>query len=230
MQASEWADYWNYTGTSLAWGLFYRGLGMIYLVSFLSLYHQIPGLNKIFPVDRLFRRINKDFPPKRKFFYFPTLVWLLKPSTSSLRLICLLGILNSTLVVIGMAKLSIIPLFLSWFMFLSLATTMGEFVCFPWDYLLLESTFISLLGLPDLPFLGVGSRSLHPGLLGWMLRFCLFRLMHGNGQILGRLVDGAAVYSGFFDLAAPPHPIRPFSCLQSANDHPQNFSSSRLFN
>ena len=63
----------------LVWGLFTRGLGVVFLISFASLAGQIvrcAGPQGGVPIGPRLAKIAEDFPTWRRFFYFPTLLWL----------------------------------------------------------------------------------------------------------------------------------------------------------
>jgi hypothetical protein len=63
----------------LIWGLVSRGLGLTYFISFASLATQlmpIAGSRGITPIAESLRAIRRDFPTWKRFFYFPTLLWI----------------------------------------------------------------------------------------------------------------------------------------------------------
>ena len=63
----------------LAWGLFQRGLGLVLLISFTSLCVQVVpavGSTSVLPFSRRLEKLHEDFPTWKRFFYFPTLLWL----------------------------------------------------------------------------------------------------------------------------------------------------------
>lgn len=76
------------------WGLFPRGLALIYCIALGSLYGQalpFAGKSGLRPVRDHLAKIAEDYPSWRRFFYFPTLLWL-KQSDNFLRFIILAGI------------------------------------------------------------------------------------------------------------------------------------------
>lgn len=84
-------------------GLFQRGIGLVYLISFLSLLGQLlpfAGQRGAVPVHRVLARIRRDFPAPHRFFYFPTLLWV-DSSDRMLRGLALLGALSSAAVIFG---------------------------------------------------------------------------------------------------------------------------------
>ena len=63
----------------LVWGLFTRGLGVVFLISFASLAGQIvacAGPRGGVPIGPRLAKMAEDFPTWRRFYYFPTLLWL----------------------------------------------------------------------------------------------------------------------------------------------------------
>jgi hypothetical protein len=163
------------------WGLFYRGLGLVHLISFLSLAGQVlpyAGQRGALPIWRVLERIRRDFPGPRRFFYFPTLLWL-DPSDRMLRGLVWFGALSAALVVIG-GPLAPIALFCCYVCQLSLDMAMA--LIFPWDCLLFECTLLGLFlpatrALPEL-----GMTALPAPALAWAYRLLLFRLMFGFGK------------------------------------------------
>ena len=63
----------------LVWGLIPRFVGVIYVLAFGALIPQIQvlsGSRGHLPVREWLARIRRDFPGPRRFFEFPTLLWL----------------------------------------------------------------------------------------------------------------------------------------------------------
>ena len=88
---------------TLIWGLFTRGLGVVFLISFVSLSIQVTfaaGHRGMLPVHRRLAKIEEDFPSWRRFYYFPTLLWLNR-SDWMLRALTLAGIAASLVVIYG---------------------------------------------------------------------------------------------------------------------------------
>ena len=87
----------------IIWGLVSRGVGLTFLIAFLSLRPQvllIAGRTGILPVEEALRAQARDFPTWRRFFYFPTLLWL-GSSDFALRALVWLGIAAAASTVIG---------------------------------------------------------------------------------------------------------------------------------
>ena len=63
----------------LVTGLYTRGLGLVFLISYLSLAPQVvntSGRHGGFPAHRRLAKIRRDFPLWRRWAHFPTLLWL----------------------------------------------------------------------------------------------------------------------------------------------------------
>lgn len=176
---SELAD--RFLDPLLVWGLFQRGLGLVYVISFLSLSSQVlpcAGERGAMPVRRALERITRDFPGPRRFLYFPTLLWL-DPSDRMLRGLTLLGALSGAAVVVGgpLAPAALLGCYLC---HLSLDLAMA--LIFPWDSVLFECTLLGLFlpatrALPEL-----GAAALPAPALAWAYRLLLFRVMFGFGK------------------------------------------------
>jgi hypothetical protein len=165
----------------LVWGLFQRGLGLVYIISFLSLSSQVlsyAGERGALPVRRVLERIARDFPGPRRFLYFPTLLWL-DPSDRMLRGLTLLGALCGAAVIVG-GPLAPGALLGCYVCHLSLDLAMA--LIFPWDCVLFECTLLGLFlpatrALPEL-----GAAALPAPAIAWAYRLLLFRVMFGFGK------------------------------------------------
>ena len=63
----------------LVFGLYVRGLGLVTLISFLSITPQIvrsAGREGGLPIGLRLAKMRRDFPGARRFLYFPTLLWV----------------------------------------------------------------------------------------------------------------------------------------------------------
>src|SRR5689334_12352599 len=88
---------------ALIWGLYQRGLGLVLLISFVSLAPQIvlgAGREGGVPIEMRLATIARDFPTARRFFYFPTLLWLNR-SDLMLRALTWVGIAAASVVIYG---------------------------------------------------------------------------------------------------------------------------------
>jgi len=182
----------------LVWGLFQRGLGLVHVVSFLSLSMQVlpyAGERGALPVRRVLERIARDFPGPRRFLYFPTLLWL-DPSDRMLRGLTLLGALSGAALVVGgpLAPAALLTCYLC-----QLSLDLALALIFPWDCLLFECTLLGLFlpatrALPEL-----GAAALPAPAIAWAYRLLLFRVMFGFGKqkFVGARKRDSAYLRGF---------------------------------
>jgi hypothetical protein len=192
---------------TLIWGLFPRGLGVVFLISFVSLSGQVmlgAGRAGILPVQRRLAKIEEDFPTWRRFYYFPTLLWVNR-SDLMLRALPLIGIVGALLTIYG-GPFSFWGLLTCYVCYLSLDLPMS--LIFPWDCLLFECAFLGLLlpathALPNLHAVAAPAPA-----LAWAYRLLLFRLMLGFGKqkFIGSRSKDLAYLKGF--LVAQPLPSK----------------------
>ena len=155
--------------------LFWKILGAIYGVAFLSLAMQITGLigsNGILPAGAYLSRIS-DALGSSRYWNFPTVFWLTGAGNLALRSVCLLGVVFAILLVAGF--LQRFALIVCYVLYLSLITVGQDFLSFQWDILLLETGFLAI-------FLGFSP------LIVWLFRWLLFRLMFLSGAV--KLLSG----------------------------------------
>ena len=190
------------------WGLFTRGLGLILLISFASLIGQVKlgaGRAGGLPVAIRLAKMRRDFPTWRRFYYFPTLLWL-NDSDAMLQLLAAVGIASSAYVVYG-GPYSFAALVSCYVAYLSLDMAVG--LIFPWDSLLFEATVLGLFlpathSLPD-----VSSVSAPAPALTWVYRLLLFRVMFGFGKqkFIGSTSKDLAYLKGFLIAQPLPSPL-----------------------
>lgn len=171
----------------IASALFWRLLGVVYLIAFVSLWTQICSLvgdNGILPLADFLAAVEQHFaqhePPASPVWHVPTLAWI-SPHDSFLHLLCAVGTLFSLLLVAGVLP---VPMLLGlWLCYLSLLHAGQVFLSFQWDILLLETGFVAMFVAP----LVVRSRFLadrHPPLAAlWLVWWLLFRLMFESGVV-----------------------------------------------
>jgi hypothetical protein len=179
----------------LVWGIFSRGIAVIYMISFFSLCYwkqvvALAGERGISPIAAKLAAIQRDIPsPLTRYCRFPTLLWF-SASDSMLQLLPCVGILFAFATVLGG---TFTPLTFSamWIIYLSLDLPVG--LKFPWDSLLLEVGFLAQL-LPsthsilltkwsDLNRLNFSATHLPPAGVAWLYRLLLVRLMVGFGRV-----------------------------------------------
>jgi len=167
--------------------LFLRGLALIYLIAFVSLWMQMDGLigrQGIAPAQNLMQNLKKIVSDRHigadRFHQVPTLGWWVV-GDRALHWQCGAGIILSILLLGGIAPAP--PLFLLWAVYLSLSTLASPFLDFQWDILLLETGFLAIFFAP-LQLWERPGRQPEPSLPAlWLLRWLLFRLMFRSGWV-----------------------------------------------
>ncbi|HTL17812.1 MAG TPA: lipase maturation factor family protein [Patescibacteria group bacterium] len=180
---------------------FLKGLGIIYLIAFISLWVQIMGLigsNGVLPASLTMFGFRQEAAMAhvglQRYDVLPTLCWL-NASDGFLKIQCAAGTALSVLLIAGIAPAPC--LFLLWLIYLSLTAVSREFLSFQWDVLLLEVGFLAIFfsapqWFPPRGWRG-GMSTLRPPsspsmLVLWLFRWLLFRLMLGAGLV--KLLSG----------------------------------------
>ena len=178
----------------LVWGLFSRGIALIYCISFVSLlsYSQVvalAGTKGINPISLKLKAIERDIPNKWiQFCRFPTLLWI-SSSDITLKILPLFGLLFSIITFIG-GQWTPITFCATWVIYLSLDLPVG--LKFPWDSLLLEAGFLAQLLPPTSAITSAReffdsskllANHLPPGGVALLYRILLVRLMVGFGKV-----------------------------------------------
>lgn len=183
-----WGEHVGPPTHELVRSIFLRGLGLIYLVAFVSLGSQLPGLigeGGILPVGQFMADAGQDFDARGvgadRVRLLPTLCWF-DASDAALRWQCSAGVVLAALLVIGIAPMPCLCLL--WVLYLSLATVCREFLGFQWDVLLLETGFFAIWIAP-LQLWPFGNRPPSPPSRAalWLLRWLLFQLMFESGVV-----------------------------------------------
>lgn len=183
----------------MVWGLFVRGLGVLYLISFASLSLQIvPAVGSATGVARVsdrLARLRRDFPDLRRHLYFPTLLWL-NSSDWMLRLLTWVGFAAAGCVVYG-GPWSSWALAVCYVCYLSLDFAIA--LIFPWDCLLFEATLLGLFLPATLPLPELAAVAAPAPALTWAYRLLLFRVMFGFGKqkFTGSRKEDLAYLKGF---------------------------------
>jgi hypothetical protein len=123
--------------------LFFRALGVIYLIAFASAWVQIVGLvgeQGIAPVSQFFKHIERVHGSGAG-WWAPTVLWW-GHSDISLQLLCGVGMFLAVLLIIGFFP--VLTTFLLWVSYLSLVVAGQFFFAFQWDTLLLEAGLLSI--------------------------------------------------------------------------------------
>jgi len=162
--------------------VFLRAIGFIYLVAFLSLWVQIPGLygtDGILPAQGFLERVAQNVGSDR-FHLLPTVFWW-GASEAVLRAVALTGAGLSLILIIGVFPPLV--LFLLWAIYLSFLSIGQVFLSFQWDVLLLEAGFLAIFVAPLQLKPGISRESEPRPLAIFLLKWLLFRLMFASGLV-----------------------------------------------
>lgn len=127
--------------------LYFRGLALIYLLAFLSLWsqiHELVGSQGILPVEKYFKLAQAKLGDNA-WQQLPSVCWI-DSSDLMLHGWCLLGVGLAVMLLFGLAPRLILVLL--WMTYLSLSVAGQAFMGFQWDSLLLEMTVCSILYAP----------------------------------------------------------------------------------
>lgn len=196
-----------FSSPQLVAGLLSRGLGVCFLVAFCSLYPQLlamAGQRGLVPIHDALRAIEHDFSAPRRFWYFPTLLWL-GSSDRALRTLGALGIVAAALIVVG-GPITPWAFALCYVVYLSLDRAMT--LIYPWDSLLFEAGFWAVLLPPTYFASGLAAVSGASPVSICVYRLLLFRVLFGFGKhkFLGTTSHDSGFLQGFF--ATQPLPTR----------------------
>jgi predicted DCC family thiol-disulfide oxidoreductase YuxK/uncharacterized membrane protein YphA (DoxX/SURF4 family) len=174
--------------------IFLRGLALIYLVAFGSLWAQMDGLigsRGIVPAQSVMQalkeQIAKNHIGLERFHLLPTLGWW-SASDSALHWQCGLGMACALALLVGLAPW--LMLFLLWALYLSFCAVCSPFLNFQWDLLLLETGFLAIFFAPWQWWERPSRQARPPALVLWLLRWLMFRLMFESGCV--KLMSGDA--------------------------------------
>lgn len=167
---------------SLALGLFVRALGVIHILAFASLASQILGLvgsRGISPVKPTLDAARRDFPGWRRFFFFPTLLWI-SAGDRAIVTIVWTGLLAGVSIVVG-GPHTPIALLVALACYLAFDLPVG--LVFPWDCLLFEATFLAVFCPPLHVLPELSTTATPPVLVVFALQFLTFRVLFGFGKV-----------------------------------------------
>lgn len=176
--------------------LFLKGLGMIYLIAFVSLWTQIiplSGENGIAPVQHFMGSIESHAEQAGmkwgKYWQYPTICWF-DTSDIFLHWLCGAGTLLAVFVMVGFLPAP--SLCLLWMIYLSLCTVCRPWLNFQWDTLLLEIGLIAVFLAPWKWLNPMSNFAKPPRIPILLLRWLLFRLMFASGAV--KLLSGDEVW------------------------------------
>jgi hypothetical protein len=193
---------------TLIWGLISRGLGLTFLLSFWSLSQQvlpIAGSRGITPIAHSLSAIARDFPSWRRFFYFPSLLWL---SRSDAMLVALprLGMLAAASLIVGGPHA---PLAFACCYLVYLSLDRAFTLVYPWDCMLFEAGFWGMF-LPATALLPqLGTLAAPSPLIAWVYRLLALRVIWGFGKhkFLGSKPQDSGFLKGFLINQPLPTPL-----------------------
>ena len=173
--------------------LFLKGLSLIYLISYLSLYSQIQGLwgnDGLFPSNIFLKRLKENLQGHKYYLFYPSLAWLLNIESNAIEnllyILCLLGIIISLLIICYEKHfLNSISFFILWYIhynFIFLGQIFMKFAC---DNLLTEIGFIAIFFAP-FSFRYINYIFIMNDICYYILKFILFKFMVSTGiNIIG---------------------------------------------
>ncbi|KAK5606594.1 hypothetical protein CRENBAI_018133 [Crenichthys baileyi] len=168
--------------------LFLWCTALIYMVAFVSLYVQIPGLygnDGLLPARWQLRYTGK--PLLDQLLSSPTLLWLGPhlglDTQTALELLCLTGAALSLAAMLVEALRDSLVFFCLWALYLSMYQVGQVFLYFQWDNLLLETGFLCILVAPLTSVRGSRAVREHDRVTFWLIRWLLFRLMFASGVV-----------------------------------------------
>ncbi len=201
---SGWAD----ADPTWIWGLVSRGIGLVFLVSFLSLSSQVlptAGRRGITPIGDSLRRIELDFPTWRRFFYFPTLLWF-GAGDAFLSTLPWLGMAGATAIIVG-GPWTPLAFAVCYLAYLSLDRPMV--LVYPWDCMLFEAGFWGMFLPATHPVPDLQATAAPLPAIAWVFRLLVFRVLFGFGKhkFLGTTPDDKGFLRSFFVNQPLPTPF-----------------------
>ncbi len=215
MTRALWGKHVERSPDLLTRWIFLRGLGVIYLIAFVSLWVQVVGLvgrDGVLPARDLMSEarhaLDADGIGLDRFRLLPTFCWF-SDSDGTLLFQCGLGAALALALIAGIGQR--ICLCGLWLLYLSLATVGRDFLGFQWDNLLLETGFLGIFLAPA-QLLPRRAHEKPPSRVSiWLLRLLLFKLMFLSGAV--KLTSGDALWrnltalSRHFETQPLPNPI-----------------------
>lgn len=172
----------------LRWA-FVRGLGLVYLIAFVSLWFELGGLigsQGILPAKDFLDLVAQALHPPSCYWKVPTVFWL-NADDLSLSAGVVVGSIASLCLLFGLVPLA--ASILCWLLYLSFVSVGQDFLSFQWDALLIEAGFLALFLSPwtliDKRTTPTGQRT---AIFMWLLRWLLFKLMLLSGLV--KLLSG----------------------------------------
>lgn len=197
-----------YPSPELVWGLVSRGLGVAFLVSFLSLSGQVvllAGRDGITPIRDSLRALRRDFAAPQRFLYFPTLLWL-NASDAALISLPWLGAAAALGIIAGgpFVPWAFLVCFLAY-----LSLDRPATLIYPWDCLLFEAGFWGMFLPATNTLTDVTAADAPLPAVAWVFRLLVFRVMFGFGKhkFMGTRPEDHGFLKGF--MVNQPLPTTP---------------------
>jgi hypothetical protein len=131
----------------------------------------ICGEYGIYPITPVLVTLKRDFPSWRRFFYWPTLLWINSSDTAIVGLLTIGGGCALYGALFGPQLWMVV---IAWSALIS--TNRAANILWPWDNFLSEITFLMF-------FLPYSNTRAPNALVCWSFRWLIFRLMHGFGKL-----------------------------------------------
>ena len=177
----------------IARNIFLKGLAIIYLISFLSLYGQIQGLwgnEGLFPSNLFLSKLKESLKGHKYYLFYPTIAWLFNFNSYSIEnllyILCIIGIILSiNIILFSEYFLNSINFFFLWYIYFNFMILGQSFMRFACDGLLSEIGFISIFFSPIL-FRYINYISHLNNISFYILKFILLKFMISTGvNIIG---------------------------------------------
>lgn len=166
---------------SIATALLLRGIGLVLILAFVSLWLQVDVLfsaDGLLPVEKLLQRAERR--GLESYWLIPSLFWL-SSSDLTLHLLLATGTLAGICVLLGYhARLALGVAWVCWLSFLSVGQL---FLSYQWDVLLLEACFLAFLAYPAKRHLSFAKSPPLDFLSLLLFRLLLFRLLFSSGFV-----------------------------------------------
>ena len=146
------------SGHALSRWLFLRALGLIYFSAFYSLVFQIRGLlgpNGLLPAGSYLQEVAKVMPGASRFWYAPTLLWLMS-SNGVLITLCWIGMIAAALLASNLWPRAMLAI--CFILFLSFVAAAEDFSGYQSDGMLLAAGFVCFFLAPGGLRPGLGER------------------------------------------------------------------------
>jgi hypothetical protein len=162
------------TNSSLSYA-YTKGIGYIFLITFLSYYVQYPSLSSIGGIEPSEVVFQRTFPS----LYYPVAKGYID-TDSLVEYINLIGVAISMVIASGIVQHALLYLLIT-AIYYFLVLLGGQFYTFQWDILLIEVGFLTALCIAPRQSLNLKEEEIVSFVGCWPLRFLLFKLMFMSG-------------------------------------------------